>query len=696
MIYHAISIFLSAFLLFQIQPILSKALLPWFGGGLSVWSSSMLFYQIALTGGYAYSNWLVTQKYRKIQTTIHLILMVLSVILLVCYWTLWSSPITPSLAWESVTITQPFFQILLLLTISAGLPLFLLSANSPLMQAWSLQTNRSGSPYWMYALSNVGSILGLLTFPIIIEPLLSRLWQERIWTGGYLVFTALVVITALSAQRKPSLDKADDGDLHLQVKGEAGANKPFMWVLLSALGSLMLLAVTNTITQDVAATPFLWVVPMTIYLLSFVIAFSRKQLYQRGFFMILLFVATQLWFLNSLTPVLNFTLEIILYAFLLFSAAMVCHGELYALRPSADQLTRFYLMVSIGGALGGFFVSYIAPLIFRGYWELYLGIALIWILLAIISRRKPNKQSAVNIFPFISTVTAVLLSLHFGMLIYYTLTENQYIQRNFYSVAQVKYVDTGTARYNANVLFDGSTLHGMQFVDPSVRNLPTSYFSRDSGIGLSIQNHPRHASGLRVGILGLGAGTLAAYAQDGDYYRFYEINPVIADLANGKGGFFTFLSDSQATIDIIQGDARVSLEKETNAGEINDFDILVIDTFNSDSIPVHLLTREAFEIYLQNLAPDGLIAVHITNVRLDLRPVFWQHAQYNRMWFAVIENQAAQDRPDVLPSTWVLLARTPAMLQIPALAERIIGDIDFRTDIRLWTDDYSNPFQLIK
>jgi spermidine synthase len=696
MIPYAIGIFLSAFLLFLIQPILSKALLPWFGGGASVWSSAMVFFQVVLTGGYAYSNWLVMKKNRKAQTTIHLILVTLSVLLLACFWIFWSSPITPSAAWQPVTITQPFLQIFLLLAVSAGLPLFLLSANSPLMQAWSLRLNPSGAPYWLYSLSNIGSILGLLIYPIVVEPALSRPWQERIWSGGYLIFACLVVINAIRAHRSLSAKITDEKDLPTQVKEKPNGRKTALWVLLSALGSLMLLAVTNTLTQEVAATPFLWVLPLTIYLLTFVLAFSSKQRYHRGFFTTLLLFGTVVWILNTLLPALNFMVEITIYCFLLFSAAMICHGELYALRPSPTQLTRFYLMVSCGGALGGFFVSFLAPLIFQGYWELYLGVACIWILLAILALKSPAAKSKINVYPAVNTITAVLVILHLGLLIFYSVTENQYIRRNFFGVVQVRHVETGDALQEANVLVDGETMHGLQLLDATVRDLPTSYYSAESGIGLAIKNHPRYGSGLRVGILGLGTGTLAAYGQTGDVYRFYEINPAVIDLAKGKGGYFSFLQDSQANIDIIPGDARISLEKEASAGVRNDFDILVLDTFSSDSIPVHLVTSEAFQIYLQNLAPDGLIAVHITNVRLDLRPVFWQLAQKYQMGFAVIENPVISDKPEVFAATWVLLARDPAMLELPALADRATGGIDFRTDIRLWSDDYSNPFQLLK
>ena len=471
MIPYAVCIFLSAFLLFLIQPILAKTLLPWFGGGASVWSSSLLFFQVALTGGYAYSNWLVMKNNRKAQTTIHLILMTLSVLLLACFWIVWASPITPSAAWKPVTITQPFLQILLLLTASAGLPLFLLSANSPLMQAWSLRLNPSGAPYWLYSLSNVGSILGLLIYPIVVEPALSRPWQERIWSGGYLIFACLVVVNAIRAQRSSSAKITDDKDKHAQVTEKPNGRKTVLWVVLSALGSLMLLAVTNTLTQEVAATPFLWVLPLTIYLLTFVLTFSSKQWYQRGFYVTLLLLGTIIWILNTLMPAANFIAEIVLYCFLLFAAAMVCHGELYDLRPSAAHLTRFYLTVSLGGALGGFFVSFLAPLIFQDYWELYLGIALIWVLLAIVIYKDPEPRANTHLWPVASAIAALLVSIHLGFLIFYSLIENQTIQRNFFGVVQVRHVDTGSARQEANVLVDGNTLHGLQLLDP-IRSRP--------------------------------------------------------------------------------------------------------------------------------------------------------------------------------------------------------------------------------
>jgi len=693
---YALCIFLSAYLLFQIQPIISKTLLPWFGGTPSVWSSAMLFFQIVLTAGYAYSNWLVGKLNAKKQAITHFFLMGISVCLVISLWIIWPSPVTPSVTWRPAPVTHPIPTIFLLLIISIGLPFFVLSTNSPLMQSWANRKYPDKSPYWLYALSNIGSILGLLAYPILVEPMLPLAWQGRLWTAGYVLFVILAAANAIRTYK--SITKPVEGEkvLSLHDPQKPEQKTQILWLLLSACAALMVLAVTNQITQEVAAIPFLWVLPLTIYLLSFVLTFTGKAWYRRRLFTFLLLFGTFGWFFVTINPTPDFILEIILYNFLLFAATMVCHGELYALRPPASHLTRFYLMVSIGGALGGIVVNLAAPILFRGYWELYFGVTFIWIILTLLLYKRESTKSGSSFSLLFSAIATLFSCIQLVSIIYFSLTENVAIHRNFYGVVHVSQGEIETIRKDANTLVHGSTVHGFQFLDPDIHNMPTSYYTRDSGIGLAILNHPRYCSGMRVGVLGLGTGTLAVYGKPGDYYRFYEINPDIITLANGQGGYFSFLSDSQAAIDIISGDARISLEQEATAEPGNDFDILVLDTFSSDSIPVHLVTWEAFDIYLQNLAPDGLIAANISNTRLDLRPVFWQLAQYYDMEFAVIENPAENDSTGGLQSTWVLLSRDPGLLDLPALAARTTGDFNFRRDIRLWTDQYSNPFQLIK
>ena len=440
MITYAVCIFLSAFLLFQIQPVISKTLLPWFGGTPAVWSSAMLFFQILLTGGYAYSNWLVKHNNFKKQTIIHLVLMGISVCLVIFLWIIWPSPITPAASWKPGNLTYPVLYIFLLLAISVGLPFFVLSTNSPLMQAWFSRKNPGRSPYWLYALSNIGSLLGLLAYPIVIEPMLTIPWQGWIWTAGYILFVilagynAILTLQGMRARRAPVTAETNTAANEVQ---KSKKRTQLLWILLSACASLMVLAVTNQITQEVAVIPFLWVVPLAIYLLSFALTFSSKRWYHRKIFTLLLLLATFGLVIVILYPRTNFIIQIIIYNFLLFTSAMICHGELYALRPQASHLTRFYLMVSIGGAIGGLIVNFVAPFIFRGYWELYIGFALVWILLSILSFNLKGTRSEVR-FATLTGAFADVVAIGAVFFIIISSSGNLYVHRNFYGIVHVK------------------------------------------------------------------------------------------------------------------------------------------------------------------------------------------------------------------------------------------------------------------
>jgi hypothetical protein len=443
---------------------------------------------------------------------------------------------------------------------------------------------------------------------------------------------------------------------------------------------------------------------------------------------------------------LHVSWQILSYCLLLFSACMLCHGELYLLRPSAEHLTTFYLMVSIGGAFGGIFVSLIAPLIFNGYWEFFVGLAMTIAILLTVLRpslrggRSPTKQSPSQpksaqswlgllrrldldmphrgigpaearndktqdiirtksgdlpararfvfiVFGLVTVMLAVLSTYFSGAL---------YSKRNFYGVIRVREIIPDGSTERAYVMSHGITVHGLQFIDPELRQVPTTYYVRDAGAGLAILNHPKygHDERMRVGLLGLGVGTLATYAGPGDVYRLYEIDPVVTDLAQGQGNYFSFLSDSKADISIVLGDARISLEHELAEGHPQNFDVLVLDTFSSDSIPVHLVTKEAFALYLEHLGPQGIIAAHITNLHLDLQPVFWQLAQYYGL--SVVRVDYPGDSNGGYASHWILLARDPALLEIPAIQERAVDLNGYSKNIKLWTDDYSNLFQILK
>jgi len=388
---------------------------------------------------------------------------------------------------------------------------------------------------------------------------------------------------------------------------------------------------------------------------------------------------------------------------------MVCHGELYRIRPHPARLTTFYLMVSIGGAIGGAIINFVAPFVFKGFWELPLSLAFCWLLFLVVTIITLNSKSKRWLF----VINAVLLlsmtlltSARSYQQIHSDLNTGLYIDRNFYGVIRVReYRFTGPVTiplpsinqtisfYDKFSLVHGVTVHGYQFHDENLRDLPTSYYGKNGGGGLAILNSPNRGKGMRVGVLGLGVGTLAVYGLPGDTYRFYEINPLVIDMANGKRGYFSYLSDSKAKIEIVQGDARLSLENELEAGEREDYDVLILDVFSSDSIPVHLLDEEAFALYLQRIKPEGILAVHISNDHLNLVPVAWKIADHFGLDRAIIDDVG--DGVITSQSKWVLLAKDPAILNAPAIAERAKTMNGYTTQIRLWTDDYNNLFQIL-
>jgi len=677
MLFFVLSIFLSAFLLFQIQPMIGKFILPWFGGTPAVWSTAMLFFQVLLTGGYAYAYWLVK---RSKQGWIHIALLGVTIALLAALGLVWPSPITPAADMRLVAAKFPILDIFMILAISVGLPYFVLASNGPLMQAWFSRLFPERSYARLYALSNVGSLFGLLAYPALVEPSLTLLQQGWAWAGGFTLFALVAGILSYRAR--------DEGGALAQV---LSSEKPsgglrVLWIILSGTASLFLLSVTNQISQEVAVIPFLWIVPLAVYLLSFIFAFSDSRWYDRRIYT-LLFSVTSIAMLWAMTQAgtLNVIIQIAIYNLLLFLACMICHGELYRLRPHADHLTSFYLMVSLGGAAGGIFVNLIAPFIFTGYWEFYLGWATTMAILGVMLF--PRFLTKVNLQAFtlgvMFLVCVVLLSVSFNKM-----DNALFVERNFYGVIRVRDLDE-----KANTMIHGVTVHGIQFLNNRTR--PTTYYVEDSGVGLLLLNHPKYGKNMRVGVLGLGTGTLAVYAQPGDFYRYYEINPVVVRLAEGEGGFFTFLKDSKAETSVVTGDARISLEQELAHGQPQNFDVLVLDTFSSDSIPVHLVTKEAFALYLEHLAEDGVIAAHISNRHLDLQPVLWQLAQEFGLEMIQV-NRPASSGDNGFPSEWVLLARDPALLEIPVLQSHAESFDGYTTSIRLWTDDYSNLFQILK
>ncbi len=696
MVLFAVSIFLSAFLLFQLQPMIGKFILPWFGGTPAVWSTVMLFFQVLLTAGYAYAYWLIERVKTQRQFVVHVSLISFAFLILITLSMVWESPVTPDSSWKPASASSPVFDIFKLLAVSVGLPYFILAANGPLMQAWFSRMFPDRAYARLYALSNLGSLMGLLMYPILIEPSMSLRWQGWTWALGFLFFGLTAIWVASRSGRATERAQA-------AVGAELGRARPplalkLLWIALSGTASLFLLSVTNQITQEVAVIPFLWVLPLALYLLSFILTFSGESGYPRKPVIVLFLLSAGL----TLFVMLNATSlpiywQVLAYCLLLFSACMICHGELYLLRPPAHSLTTFYLMVSIGGAFGGVFVSLLAPVIFNGYWEFFVGLATTIAILLTVLRSSPEgdhteTQVQNSRARFILTTFCLVTLMLAGISRFFS--GALYAERNFYGVIRVNERLPEGSMQKAYIMSHGITVHGLQFIEPELHSLPTTYYVPESGAGLAILNHPKYGQAMRVGLLGLGVGTLVAYAQPGDEYRLYEINPAVTDLAEGKGGYFSFLRESQANITTVLGDARISLERELSESNSQNFDVLVLDTFSSDSIPVHLVTKEAFALYLAHLAPDGVIAAHITNLHLDLQPVFWQLAQHYGLSMERINYEG--DPMGGFASHWILMARDPALLEQPAMQARAMDLHNYSTSLKLWTDDYSNLFQILK
>jgi len=696
--YFALSVFISAFLIFQVQPMVGKLLLPWFGGAPAVWSTVMLFFQVLLTGGYAYAYGLVGRARPVRQGWIHLGFLALSGAVLVFTALSWPAPILPDLSWRPGSDVEPIGRIFLILAASVGLPYFLLASNGPLIQAWFNQRAAGDSPYRLYALSNAASLIALVTYPIFIEPWLSLYTQGWVWTGGYVLYLLVTGYAAWQAahpKRTPAVESAKPIPQASQPAPRAGVQ--ITWLLFSAGASILLLAITNRITQEVAVIPFLWVLPLTLYLLSFVFAFSSERWYNRPLFTLLMGAATVGFVWTIISPAGSILLQIGIYSLALWAGSMICHGELYRLRPHPQYLTSFYLMVSIGGALGGVAVNLVAPLIFKGYWELMFGMAFCWLLFAAATFiRRTHELNGRLRFAHDVTIGAFAVCLVILSVFYVSIANNgsAFAGRNFYGVIRVHESNADQPELHQYSLIHGITNHGAQFTASDRRYETTSYYTESSGVGLAIKNHPRYGHEMKVGVLGLGIGVLAAYGQPGDQYTMYEINPLVIDLAMGQGGYFSYVNDSKAQVTIIQGDARLELERQLAQGQPQNFDLLVLDVFSSDAIPVHLLTREAMALYLSHLAPDGVLAAHITNQHLDLQPVVWRLAQEFGLKMTVIYDPAESGLGD--PSIWVLASKDSNLLANPAILSQALPLENYSTDIRLWTDDFSNLFQILR
>jgi spermidine synthase len=747
----ALTILLSSFLLFLVQPIMARQILPWFGGSASVWTICLVFFQLVLLLGYGYAHLLTRRGTGPRQFLWHVALLLVSCLAL---------PIIAGPFWKPVHDSQPALQILGLLAATIGLPYFLLTATAPLLQRWLSEAaagaGHQHSIYRLFALSNLGSLAGLLSYPFAIEPFTTLRVQAWVWSGAYLLYAGSLVsyIWTRRLRREPQPG---------QTVAHSAAMAPSMrlygyWIGCAALGSVLLLSVTNQITQNVASIPLLWIVPLSIYLLSFVLCFEGRAgrgWYERRFWITpaLLANAAMAWALSANQANLSIYLALPLYAVGLLLGCMVCHGELARSKPSPAYLTNFYLSLAAGGALGGLLVGLLAPMVFSSYWELPLALlalaglgvygwshelrllpkmswvanvlvalpaaALILLLLSAVPASfapyTPEWAKFANTevrwgctalllmsaavlqrydLSRAVVVTALLCTLMLDWGYYHSLsTGTELMVRNFYGALRVQGSTVGG--FHIRTLAHGVTVHGSQVLEAPQNEMPTTYYGESSGIGRTLLIKHMSAAPLRIGSIGLGAGTLAVYGQPGDVFRAYELNPAVVDIAHSQ---FSYLRDSKAQVEVVLGDARLSLERELAQGKFDRpeqrFDVLSVDAFSGDSIPVHLLTREAFASYARVITPDGVIAFHLSNRYLDLAPVVEQIARD-----AGFQAVLVADRPSefglLTASDWALVTRSAEFLRQPEIAA-YSAPIAPRAGLREWTDQFSNLFQILK
>jgi len=671
----AATVFLSAFLLFQIQPLIAKMILPWFGGSSSVWSTCMVFFQLELLLGYAYVHWLHEKLSLRRQVQVHAGLLLLSLLTL---------PVAADPSSNYMAQSQPVLSVLAVLAAAVGAPYLLLSTTGPLMQAWYVRSflaaSSSAQPYRLYALSNLASMLALLTYPVLVEPVLPVRPQAIAWSVGYGFFVLSCLVTGrLAWQRIAPADSAAP-DLAAAAGPAPRWRDCLVWVGLSSTASILLLAMTQHMTQDVAPVPFLWVLPMSIYLLSFILCFDAPRYYVRPAFLAALplaFIALDRALDGGMkVPVLVGLMSVALFVF-----CMVCHGELVRRKPPVRHLTLFYLMIAVGGALGGVLVGLLAPIIFPAYFELPNGLFLCAALVTIVVWPEAGRN-----WRIVLLLALLGYGWRLGGISLEYVEGYRKVARNFYG--QLRIFESVEPRLGLlRVMRHGRVTHGDQYMDAPHRKQPTAYYCEKSGIGRVLRSLQGPLP-LQLGVLGLGAGTLAAYGRAGDEMRFYEINDQVLDLARSE---FSYLVDSPARIVPVLGDGRLMLEREAP----QQFDLLAIDAFSGDSIPTHLLTLEAMKGYFGHLKADGVLAVHITNRYLDLQPVMAGAAAHFGKVAYFYELDPEDDDDYCRHSIWVLMMSPARFAGLPALKEG--GQLlAVRPGFKPWTDSFSNLFGILK
>lgn len=683
----ALTVFLSAVLLFQIQPVYSKYILPWFGGAPQVWTTALVFFQTTLLGGYTYAHLLVSRLRPRNQFLVHGGLLALSLLFI---------PVIPADSWKPGGAEIPTWRILGMLAATLGLPYFLLSSTSPLVQAWLARFRRGAVPYRLFSLSNLASIIGLLSYPFLIEPMIGLRNQFDYWAVGYAAF--VVSIGLLMAFRwwtsrnepefvaqAPASDEGPDA---------AAPNWPqrLTWIAFAACPSILFLGITNQLTQDVAPVPFLWVLPLVLYLLTFAICFEYFEYLPRTvirwltiFFVFLLSISISFGVFSG-----NYVLVISLYCAGLFVASLFCHGELYALRPAPRHLTQFYLMVSVGGAMGGAFVGIVAPRVFDSYWELNIGLGLCGLLVFYVAFQGTKLRKFGRLPAELQTIPPLCASALILAMPLAALRSGQIESaRNFFGAQRVMESHVGEPRDAFRQLAHGTTSHGLQFLTAERKCESASYFGPESGVRrlLRAVRDTNPKDGMQIGITGLGVGSLSSNHSPNDRIVYYEIDPLVEQFARSR---FTFLSECAVGVDVRMGDARVVLESEP----ANRYDVFILDAFSGDSVPMHLLTSEAFSLYVSHVAPDGVMAVNVSNRYLDLMPVVKSAGEKYGFTVRFIRSGGDSSK-GYFPALWGLLVRDEKLLAHESLKDAIAATEQPATNL-LWTDDFSNLLSALR
>ena len=663
------TIFLGAFLLFLVEPMAAKQLLPTLGGSSAVWLTCLVFFQVALLLGYLFAHWLTRRSHAVWRRALYFVLLADACVFLVL------RGLVP--AGLSRHADHPVIAIFAALSVTIGLPFLLLGATSPLLQMWFFRTEGGSIPYRLFALSNAGSLIALIAYPTLVEPNLTLQLQRTLWTWGFLVYVALCIALALKTQTVANPDMPDEP---LALKTRARAR--WLWFLLPMAAAMQLSAVTAHLTVNIAAIPLLWMLPLAAYLVTFILAFEFPSFYRRGIVVRLLVVMlASLGYAISKTDVsLPIGVAILFFLVECFFACLFCHAEAYALRPQrGSETTLFYLLIAAGGAAGTFFIGIASPLIFSANYDLAITFFVTAVLAVAVTWQDGWPQRLL-------WSTASVLLFVFAIMLHTAYARDAILEvRNFYGTLRVKEMVTPQGD-PMRMLLNGTIQHGTQIFAPELNRTPTTYYAVDSGVGIALrlccEDRARN-----IGVIGLGTGTIAAYGHPGDRIRFYEINPLVPAIAQN---LFTYLRDSSAQLTIADGDARTSLTREAP----QQFDVLAVDAFSGDAIPLHLLTTEAIVLYKKHLAPDGIIAIHVSNQYLNLAPEIAQLAIASNMQSRLIE-RPGDDATGAYRSTWVLLSNSPTFFNRPEVAA-VAQETPTTPRLRPWTDDYSSLLPILQ